>query len=210
MQRRVLIVDDEPEICEMIQRVVNSAGMEALSTTDSARALDVIARGKFDLVFLDFHMGQPDGLDLARRMRSIPANRSTPVVLISDDQRPSALSIGFGAGASFFLYKPIDRDRVLRLLRAAQSTIELERRRMRRIPIRHKVTLKFNNQDLEAETIDMSLTGMLVEAHRVFPAGSRVGLRLQLSEGAQPVLGLGSVARTVGSNRMGIHMNRLS
>jgi hypothetical protein len=41
-----------------------------------------------------------------RQMRNSRFNRLTPIIMISDDQRPSALSVGFAAGASFFLYKP--------------------------------------------------------------------------------------------------------
>ena len=109
MQRRGLVVDDEPLVCEMIGKVLNSAGMEALILTRSTEAPDILDEGKFDVVFLDLHMPSPDGIELARQMHSSRFNRTTPIVLISDDQRPSALSVGFAAGASFFLYKPIDR-----------------------------------------------------------------------------------------------------
>jgi CheY-like chemotaxis protein len=138
MQRRVLIVDDEPETCELILKVVNSVGMEALTVTDSSQAAAFLSEGKFDLVFFDFHMRSPDGVELARQMRLSRPNRTTPVILISDDQRPSALGIGFEAGASFFLYKPIDRERLMKLVRATQGSIEHERRRTRRIAVRHR------------------------------------------------------------------------
>jgi CheY-like chemotaxis protein len=102
MQRRGLIVDDEPLVCELIGKVLNSAGMEALTLTRSTEAPGILEEGKFDVVFLDLHMAFPDGIELARQMRSSRYNRTTPIVLISDDQRPSALSVGFAAGASFF------------------------------------------------------------------------------------------------------------
>ena len=104
MQRRGLIVDDEPLVSEMIGKVLNSAGMEALILTRSTEAPDILDEGKFDVVFLDLRMPSPDGIELARQMRSSRFNRTTPIVLISDDQRPSALSVGFAARASFFLY----------------------------------------------------------------------------------------------------------
>src|SRR5260370_16630627 len=109
----------------MIGQVVKSAGMEALTLTRSTEAPEIIDEGKFDMVFLDLHMASPDGIELARQMRTSRFNRTTPIVLISDDQRPSALSVGFGAGASFFLFKPIDKDRLLKLFRATPSPIEL-------------------------------------------------------------------------------------
>jgi len=97
MQRRVLIIDDEQETCDLIERVVSYLGMEALTLKSSAQAVDLLERNKFDLVILDFHMASPDGVELARLVRQMRMNRMTPVVLISDDQRPSAVAIGFEA-----------------------------------------------------------------------------------------------------------------
>lgn len=210
MDHRVLIVADEPETCELLHRVVNSAGMEALTTTDSSHAAGILRGGKFDLVVMDFRMPSPDGAELARQMRLSRPNRTTPVILISDDQRPSALSIGFAAGANFFLYKPIDKDRFLKLIRSTQGTIEQERRRTRRIPLRNRVTVKFGKEDLEGETVNISLSGLLIAAPRTVPVGSAVQFSLHLSKGAKPVAGMGSIARIAPGNQMGIHMDHLS
>src|SRR4030081_2987218 len=164
MQRRGLVVDDEPIVCELIGKVLKSAGMEALTLTRSTEAPEIIDEGKFDMVFLDLHMPSPDGIELARQMGSSPFNHRTPIVLISDDQRPSALSVGFAAGASYFLYKPINKERLLKLVRATQGNMEHERRRTRRIPIQSKVRFKVGEEELEGETIDVSMSGLLVRA----------------------------------------------
>lgn len=162
MQRRGLIVDDEQGVCELIGKILNSAGMEALTLTRSSEAPGILDEGKFDIVFLDLHMASPDGIDLARQMRNSRSNRMTPISLISDDQRPSALSVGFAAGASFFLYKPIDKDRLLRLIRATQGAMEHERRRTRRVPIQSRVRLTMGDEELIGETVGVSMSGVLV------------------------------------------------
>src|SRR5580693_7996677 len=117
--------------------------MEALTLTRSTEATGLLEEGKFDVVFLDLHMASPDGIELARQMRRTESNRKTPIILLSDDQRPSAMSVGFEAGASFFLYKPIDKDRLLKLIRATQGTMEHDRRRTRRISLESRVLLQF-------------------------------------------------------------------
>jgi len=133
-------------------------------------------------------------------------NRMTPVILMSDDQRPSAVAIGFEAGASFILYKPLDKERLLKILRATQSTIDRERRRTRRIPVQHRVQLRAGAVDVEGETIDVSLSGMLVRAQRILPLGSRVEMSLHLGRGMKPIAGRGSIVRVAGANQMGIQM----
>jgi DNA-binding response OmpR family regulator len=210
MQRRGLIVDDEIAVCEMIGKVLTSAGMKALTLTNSTDAHGLLNEGKFDVVFLDLHMAAPDGIELARQMRVSRWNRSTPIILLSDDQRPSAMSIGFEAGASFFLYKPLDKDRVVKLIRAIQGSVEQEKRRTRRIPIQSKVRLRCRAEELEGETVDVSLNGMLVKAHRTFPAGSPVSLAIQLSPRTKPIVAAGSVVRVLQGNQMAIELDLLT
>jgi two-component system chemotaxis response regulator CheY len=210
MQRRGLVVDDEPLVCEMIGKVLHSAGMEALTITRSTEAPEILEEGKFDVVLLDLHMPSPDGIELARQMRSSPGHRTTPIILISDDQRPSALAVGFAAGANFFLYKPFDKDRLLKLLRATQGTMEHERRRTRRVPIQSKVGLRFGEEEMEGETVDISMTGLLIRAPRIAPVGSSLRMLLQLSQRMRPITAAGSVVRILVGNQMGIHLDQLS
>jgi CheY-like chemotaxis protein len=78
MQKRALVVDDEQVVCELIGKVLHSAGMEALMLTKITEAPVLLEEGKFDVVFLDLHMASPDGIELARHMRSSGYNRRTP------------------------------------------------------------------------------------------------------------------------------------
>jgi len=133
-----------------------------------------------------------------------------PFIMISDDQRPSAVAVGFAAGASFFLYKPIDKDRLLKLVRATQGAMGHERRRTRRVPIQSKVRLLIGDEELDAETIDASMSGLLVRAPRIAPVGSCLRMSLQLSQRMRPIVAYGTVVRIQGGNQMGIHLEHLA
>jgi DNA-binding response OmpR family regulator len=180
MQKQVLIVDDEEAVCQMVGKVLTAAGMEPLALTHSSQALDLLNNEKFEMVFFDLHMASPDGMELARHLRRSPWNRTTPIILISDDLRPSAMSVGFEAGANFFLYKPIDKERLLKLIRATQGTI------------------------------DVSLCGMLVKASRTLARGTPVRVSLELAPQMKPVVAAGSVVRVLDGNVMGIQLDQLS
>lgn len=210
MQRRALIVDEEPATCDLIEKVLSSLGMEYLTLQRSFEAPGILHEAKFALVFLELGMASPDGLELTRQMRDSGFNRMTPVILISDDQRPAAMSRGFQAGASFFLYKPFDKERLLKLVRATQGNMEHERRRIRRVPVHSRVRLRNSGQEIEGETLDVSMEGILVKASRTFPVGSSVDVSLHLSKGTRPIVGVGSVVRLPGGNQMGIHLGRLT
>src|SRR5271170_1606076 len=107
MQRRALIVDDDPSVCELVVNVLNSTGVDVMSLTRSSEAAKLLRDEKFTVLLFDFAMPSPDGLELSRQVRSAGLNQKTPIILISDDQNTTAVSKGFAAGANVFLYKPI-------------------------------------------------------------------------------------------------------
>jgi DNA-binding response OmpR family regulator len=209
MPRRALVVDDEPATCEMLQKVLYAAGVDALTLTQSGHAATFLEEGKFDMVFFDLHMSSPDGIELSREMRKGKSNRTTPIILLSDDQRPSAMSQAFEAGASFFLYKPVDKTRLLRLIRATQQQSATEKRQTRRVPFQTRVRLRFGREEMLCDTVDVSLNGLLVRAPRTLPKGSPVHLSMDLSERMKPLVGGGSITRIAGTNQMGIAFDRL-
>ena len=210
MQSRALVVDDEPAVCGLIYGVLMSAGLEALALTKSADVEEHLRREKFAVILFDLRMPAPDGLELSRQARRSGINQMTPVILMSDDQSTSATTQGFAAGASFVLYKPVDKGRLVGLIRATQGVIEHERRRFRRVPFRTKVKLALDRDEWDCETIDISLNGMLVQAPVSLPPGSYVRIALQLAPGVKPIVGHGSVVRLLSGNKMGIQLNRLS
>jgi two-component system chemotaxis response regulator CheY len=209
LKRRVLIVDDEQEVRELVTEVLGSTGIVVLSLSVSGEAADHLRDEKFAVVLFDFHMPPPDGLELSRQMRSTGLNQMTPIILLSDDQSTTALSQGFAAGATVFLYKPVDRERLLNVVRATQSPFENEVRRFRRVALRSRVRLGFERRDVEGETIDVSLNGLLVKAQIDVPARSPVNVCLYLAPGMKPVVGSGLVTRISAANRIGIQLNPL-
>ena len=206
VKNRALIVDDDAGTCELIRNVLLSNGIEALALTESAAAAGHLWAEKFSIVLLDLRMDSPDGIDLTRRIRGSGINQKTPIVIMSDDQDPAALSEGFEAGANFFLYKPIDQARLVKLIRVTQGVVDHEKRRFRRVPMRSKVSLKSG----QGETIDVSLNGLLVSAEHILMPGTRATMSLFLSPGTRPVVGPCSVMRIVGKNQMGIQLDRLT
>src|SRR5712691_2968657 len=105
--RRALVVEDEPAMCALIQEVLGSADIEAVTPVESAEADGHFQVQEFDVILIGLCTPSADGIELVRKIRKSGFNRMTPIIMISDDQRPDALSRGFEAGASFFVYKPI-------------------------------------------------------------------------------------------------------
>ena len=183
MRLRVLVVDDDPAVCEVIQMVLASAGLDAVTETESSRAAETLKKEKFDAIFLDVRMPSPDGIEIARQIRAAGLNQKTPIIMVTGDEQRETLSRGFEAGANFFLFKPVDKSRLLRVVRAARGPIQNERRRFQRVPISCAVKLESDGRQISGRTVDISLNGILVDAGSIFAKGTRVEIRLDL----QPV-----------------------
>jgi len=210
MRLRVLIVDDDKTCCEMIQSAMTAAGLDAVAENSSSRAAEFLRKEKYDAIFVDLHMPAPDGFALSKLIRGEGINRKTPIIMITGDERSEVLSRGFEAGASFFLFKPFDRGRLMRVVRAAQGTMQQERRRFQRVKVSCPVKLEAKGQRIQGSTLDVSLQGLLVEAPKVFPQGTRVEIQMVLRSGEKPLEAAGQVVRVVGDNKMGILLEAVS
>jgi CheY-like chemotaxis protein len=206
---RALIVDDDPALLTLMRDVLGAAGILGVTDAESANGALQRMGEKFDVLLIDLSESTSSGIELVRTIRKSGINRMTPIILISDDQRPGVTAEAFQAGASFVVYKPIDRVHLMSLVRVTQGTIESEKRRFRRVPVNVKVRVKSKDATVEGETIDLSLNGTLIRVPRTFPVRSTVEVSLYLTAAMQPVVGLGTVARIVGYNQMGIQLESL-
>jgi len=204
---RILVVDDEPALCELVEAVLQGAGMDVQTVSNSEQAIARLQKEKYDAVFLDVWMPAPDGFEVAQRMRSSGFNQKTPLVMITGDADPGVLKRGFESGANYFLFKPIDRRGLLRLVRATQGSIQNEKRRFQRVGVRCKVTVSSGGDHIEGHTLDVSLNGVFVEADRAFEQNAGVDVEIKLPAGA-PVRARGRVMRKL-DKRMGILLDNI-
>ena len=209
MSTRVLVVDDEPAVCRMVQTVLESMGVESETLCDSAQAEVAVQSQKFDAIFVDARMPAPDGLQLVRKIRRSGYNQSTPVVMMTGYSEPALLAQAFEAGTNYFLFKPVDRAKLQKIIRASEFTIAREKRRYQRISASLPAKLECKGQTLKGHTIDVSLGGALIQAEDVFPIGSRVRLDIELAPGAPTFRATGYVVRLLEISSMGVQFESL-
>ncbi len=209
MPARILVVDDDPLTGELICEILHSAGMDASFLTSSSEAAERLKREKYHAVFLDMRMPAPDGAELARQVRTSRVNTSTVIVMITGEQDRTVMGRAFEAGVEFFLFKPVERNKLLKLIRATEGSIERERRRFTRVQLRCRVSMECGNDRLEGTTLDLSLGGALAQSHRAFPPGTLVTVSLELETRTAPLRSTARVVRTVGTDCMGIQFENL-
>jgi signal transduction histidine kinase len=126
MGSRVLVVDDSEDDIEMLRRFLAADGAVVEGVTDSAQAERVFKEFEPDLVMLDLHMPQPDGLEILRRLREARRRLGfLPVLVLTGDTGQAARNNALDLGADDFLTKPLDRQEVVLRVRNLLSTRRL-------------------------------------------------------------------------------------
>src|SRR5436189_1750133 len=130
MSGRILVVDDQRAIAEMMTGGLQGRGYEVLTAFDGETALRQVHAERPDLVVSDILMPNMDGYDLCRRLRGAPQTALLPIVLVTSLDAQGERIKGLEAGADDFLSKPINWEelfaRVRSLLRVKALQDELK------------------------------------------------------------------------------------
>ncbi len=105
---RVLVVDDEPDTCDLIEAVLTGQGYTVVTTTDGRQVIELVRRQYFDLVLLDIRLPRASGLDLLREVRAI--SPLLDVILITGYASVETAVEGLKGGARDYLIKPFNLD----------------------------------------------------------------------------------------------------
>ena len=117
---RILVVDDDIELCKLLSRYLEKHGYQVTSAGDALQALDTLDREKVDFVITDLMMPMVDGLVFLQTLRADPRRKDLPVVFITAYPSDRKMEEALRKGAAFFLAKPIDFDRLLTIIRFAE------------------------------------------------------------------------------------------
>ncbi|MCA9752243.1 MAG: response regulator [bacterium] len=102
----ILVVEDEPDIAEIIEYNLAREGYRVRVIDDGETALDRILRDSPDLVLLDLMLPGLDGLELCRRLKEDPVTRPIPVIMVTAKGEESDVVLGLGMGADDYVAKP--------------------------------------------------------------------------------------------------------
>ena len=111
-RNKVLIVDDEKDILDLLEYNLEKEGYEVLSAMDGEEAISMAKAEKPNMVLLDIMMPQMDGIETCRRLRELPQLKGTFIVFLTARAEEYSELAGFDAGADDYIAKPI-KPRVL-------------------------------------------------------------------------------------------------
>jgi len=176
---KLLVVEDNLASLELMTEVFTSLKAEVRPISDSEKAVAVVNQEKFDGIFLDLEMPNLNGFDLARLIRKSSWNKSTPIVIVTGREERQTMQDAFAIGATFFLQKPVDRQKLSVLFRTVSGGMIENRRKSVRVPIQAEVACTVGSRTLRGVTWNLSQGGMQVEVGDLKPKDA-VRLSFQL------------------------------
>ena len=116
---RILVVDDSPLIVMSIKLILEDAGYEVLDASDGAAGLKLAEDKLPNLILLDLLMPGIDGIETLSRLKISAKTADIPVLMVTGSQTGKDVEKAFGYGASGYVVKPVEADRLLAKITAA-------------------------------------------------------------------------------------------
>jgi sigma-B regulation protein RsbU (phosphoserine phosphatase) len=125
---KILLVDDDPLVCEVLSALLHQQGHEVLEANDGEVAWQLVEESQISFVVSDWMMPNLAGVDLCRRIRAANFERYVYVILCTGKGAKSDLIEGMDAGADDFLVKPIGNEELRVKVRAGERVLRLQQK----------------------------------------------------------------------------------
>jgi len=209
MSLKILVVEDDAPSLELMCEVLQSVDVQVRPIANSEEAAALVKRERFDGIFMDLQMPRMHGFELASRIRESPWNKSTPIIVVTGREERTTMQEAFKVGATFFLQKPVDRQRVLRLFRTASGVIAENRRRYVRVPLTTGVACQVHGRTIQATSRNISQGGILFESAELC-LGDQVKLSFRLPGRGVAINATGVVVRVDERQRAGVQFVQMN
>jgi two-component system alkaline phosphatase synthesis response regulator PhoP len=104
--KKILVVEDEPEIAQLVTHYLEKDGFRTIMAQNGFEALKKVKEDKPDLVVLDLMLPELDGLDVCKRLRSTPNTAMLPIIMLTAKAEESDTIVGLELGADDYVTKP--------------------------------------------------------------------------------------------------------
>lgn len=116
MNKRVLIVDDDPMIRDVLTTMFTAEGFTAVTAENGKRAVDILDSEPrpldFSMIVLDVMMPEMNGLDVLTRLKLHPHTQSIPVLMLTGEDKDDDIMKGYSCGADYYITKPFTRQQL--------------------------------------------------------------------------------------------------
>ena len=113
---KVLVIDDEPEITDIVETFLTESGYTVAVENKPTDAVEKARDFKPDVILLDIMMPQMDGYDVCQQLKGDPKLSNVPVIFLTGKDRSDDMGRSFKAGGDMFIKKPFSCERLLEIV----------------------------------------------------------------------------------------------
>jgi DNA-binding response OmpR family regulator len=113
---KILVIDDEPQITEIIEAFLTNAGHEVYVNNNSLEGIKRAREVSPDIILLDIMMPDADGYSVCNELKNEPSTADIPVVFLTGKDRNDDMGRSFKAGGDMFIKKPFSCERLLEIV----------------------------------------------------------------------------------------------
>jgi DNA-binding NarL/FixJ family response regulator len=124
MPKRLLVVDDEPNLLRAVAAALRAEGYEVVTARNGREALVRVAESVPDLIISDIRMPGMDGYQLAAQLRASSRTALVPVIFLTARDETADRVAGFRAGVDAYITKPFEPDELLAIIQSILSRVE--------------------------------------------------------------------------------------
>jgi two-component system, chemotaxis family, chemotaxis protein CheY len=114
---RILTIDDSKTMRDMLMLTLVDAGFDVIQAVDGKDGIDMLERENVDVVITDINMPRMDGYEVVRQLRARPEHKTTPILVLTTESEAEKKNIARAAGATGWLVKPFDPERLIATVR---------------------------------------------------------------------------------------------
>lgn len=113
MKKKILIVEDEPNISKLVSYILETHGFEVLQAFIGVEGIEMAKREKPDLIVLDVMMPKMDGFEVAQNLKNEQITKDIPIIMLSSAAQFKDKVKGLESGAMDYITKPFDKDELI-------------------------------------------------------------------------------------------------
>ncbi len=120
---KILVVDDEPEITEIVESFLTDAGYKVTIANSGSEAIKKAREFKPDVILLDIMMPGTDGYAVCHQIKKEPGFTNTPVIFLTGKDRQEDMGRSFKSGGDMYIKKPFSCERLLEIVNIVLMSI---------------------------------------------------------------------------------------
>lgn len=153
MMTKVLVIDDDSNICELLRMYLEKEGYEVRTAYDGAEGVEAVRKHEPDMVLLDVMMPKKDGWQVCREIRE---HSATPIIMITAKGDTIDKILGLELGADDYIVKPLDMKEVFARIKAVL-------RRYTKLDTTEGERIKFDNIEISLQKYELKIGGKPVD-----------------------------------------------